>query len=120
VILPKQRLFILINWSVLVDYQSAATLSRPRRVRGNSIHVSGIRHTYNYSYVPPQTVIPTCPLDRPLRCGKSNRNTLFSLDMLTYTYERQDIIQIALKKLPGGRGSAVKKKFVRFGPPFTC
>jgi hypothetical protein len=25
---------------------------------------------------------------------------LFSLGMLTYTYERQDIIQIALKRLP--------------------
>jgi hypothetical protein len=37
--------------------------------------------------------------------------------MLTYTYERQDIIQIALKKLL--RGSAVKKRFVRFSPPFT-
>jgi hypothetical protein len=35
-----------------------------------------------------------------------NQNTLFSLGMLTYTYERQDIIQIALKRLPGG-GSAV-------------
>jgi hypothetical protein len=29
------------------------------------------------------------------------QNTLFSLGMLTYTYERQDIIQIALKSLPG-------------------
>jgi hypothetical protein len=47
--------------------------------------------------------------------GKSrikNQNTLFSLlGMLTYTYERQDIIQIALKRLPeGGGGSALKKK----------
>jgi hypothetical protein len=32
------------------------------------------------------------------------QNTLFSLGMLTYTYERQDIIQIALKRLPGGGG----------------
>jgi hypothetical protein len=31
-------------------------------------------------------------------------NTLFSLGNLTYTYERQDIIQIALKRLPGGGG----------------
>jgi hypothetical protein len=30
----------------------------------------------------------------------------------TYTYERQDIIQIALKRLPGGRERR-KKKFVR-------
>jgi hypothetical protein len=29
---------------------------------------------------------------------------LFSLGMFTYTYERQDIIQIALKRLPGGGG----------------
>jgi hypothetical protein len=29
-----------------------------------------------------------------------NQNTLFSLGMVTY--ERQDIIQIALKRLPGG------------------
>jgi hypothetical protein len=29
--------------------------------------------------------------------------------MLTYTYERQDIIQIALKRLPGGGESGVKK-----------
>jgi hypothetical protein len=28
------------------------------------------------------------------------KNTLFSLGMFTYTYERQDIIQIALKRLP--------------------
>jgi hypothetical protein len=32
------------------------------------------------------------------------QNNLFSLGMLTYTYERQDIIQIALKRLPGGGG----------------
>jgi hypothetical protein len=30
--------------------------------------------------------------------------SLFSLGMFTYTYERQDIIQIALKTLPGGGG----------------
>jgi hypothetical protein len=28
--------------------------------------------------------------------------TLFSLGMFTYTYERHDIIQIALKRLPEG------------------
>jgi hypothetical protein len=33
-----------------------------------------------------------------------NQNTLFSLGMLTYTYDRQEIIQIALKRLPGGGG----------------
>jgi hypothetical protein len=38
--------------------------------------------------------------------------TLFSLGMVTYSYERQDIIQFALKRLPGY--SAVKKNFVRF------
>jgi hypothetical protein len=32
------------------------------------------------------------------------QNTLFSLGMLTNTYELQDIIQIALKRLPGGGG----------------
>jgi hypothetical protein len=32
------------------------------------------------------------------------QNTLFSLGMFTYTYEHQDIIQIALKRLPGGGG----------------
>jgi hypothetical protein len=42
--------------------------------------------------------------------------SLFSLGMFTYTYERQDIIQIGFKRVPGG-GSAVKKRFV---PPFTC
>jgi hypothetical protein len=30
-----------------------------------------------------------------------SQNTLFSLGMFTYTYERQDIIQIPLKRLPG-------------------
>jgi hypothetical protein len=30
--------------------------------------------------------------------------SLFSLGMFTYTYERQDMIQIALKRLPGGAG----------------
>jgi hypothetical protein len=39
--------------------------------------------------------------------------------MFTYTYERQDIIQIALKRLPGG-GERRKKRFVRISPPFTC
>jgi hypothetical protein len=38
--------------------------------------------------------------------GQERRNqsqySLFSLGMFTYTYERQDIIQIALKILPGG------------------
>jgi hypothetical protein len=40
---------------------------------------------------------------------KSIKNTLFSLGMLAYTYERQDIIQIALKRLPGVGERAVKK-----------
>jgi hypothetical protein len=35
--------------------------------------------------------------------------SLFSLGMFTYTYERQDIIQIALKRLPGGRERRKKK-----------
>jgi hypothetical protein len=30
------------------------------------------------------------------------KNTLFNLGMVTYSYERQDIIQYALKRLPGG------------------
>jgi hypothetical protein len=38
------------------------------------------------------------------------KNTLFNLVMFTYTYERQDIIQIALKRLPGG-GERRKKRF---------
>jgi hypothetical protein len=29
------------------------------------------------------------------------KNTLISLGMFTYTYERQGMIQIALKRLPG-------------------
>jgi hypothetical protein len=37
--------------------------------------------------------------------------SLFSLGMLTYTFKRQDITQIALERLPGeGGGNAVKKK----------
>jgi hypothetical protein len=43
--------------------------------------------------------------------------SLFSLGMFTYTSERQDIIQIALKRLPGG-GERRKISFVRFSPPF--
>jgi hypothetical protein len=36
--------------------------------------------------------------------------SLFSLGMLTYTFKRQDITQIALERLPGeGGGSAVKE-----------
>jgi hypothetical protein len=31
-----------------------------------------------------------------------DKNTLFNLGMVTYSYERQDIIQFALKRLPGG------------------
>jgi hypothetical protein len=30
------------------------------------------------------------------------KNTLFNLGMVTYSYERQDLIQFALKRLPGG------------------
>jgi hypothetical protein len=30
------------------------------------------------------------------------KNTLFNLGMVTYSYECQDIIQFALKRLPGG------------------
>jgi hypothetical protein len=30
------------------------------------------------------------------------KNTLFSLSMVTFSYERQDIIQFALKRLLGG------------------
>jgi hypothetical protein len=33
--------------------------------------------------------------------------------MFTYTYERQDIIQIVLKRLPGGKENR-KKRFVGF------
>jgi hypothetical protein len=47
------------------------------------------------------------------------QNSLFSLCMLTYTYELQDIIQLALKRLPG-EGEFSKKRFVRFSPLFTC
>jgi hypothetical protein len=36
------------------------------------------------------------------------KNTSFGLVMFTYTYERQVIIQIALKRLPGG-GECQKK-----------
>jgi hypothetical protein len=35
--------------------------------------------------------------------------------MFTYTYERQDIIQIALKRLPGGGEIAVKKGLILSG-----
>jgi hypothetical protein len=45
----------------------------------------------------------------PLREFKF-KNTLFSLGMFTYTYERQDIIQIALKRVPREGLCAVKKK----------
>jgi hypothetical protein len=33
-----------------------------------------------------------------------SQNSLLSLGMFTYTYERQDIIQITLKRLPGVGG----------------
>jgi hypothetical protein len=39
-------------------------------------------------------------------------NNLFSLGMVTYFYENQDIIQIPLKRLPGG-WKCRKKKLVR-------
>jgi hypothetical protein len=45
-----------------------------------------------------------------------NQNTLFCLGIFTYTYECQDIIQIALKRLPAGRKR--RKKAVRFSPTF--
>jgi hypothetical protein len=44
--------------------------------------------------------------------SSQSQYSLFSLGMFTYTYvyERQDIIQIALKRLPGG-GESRKKKY---------
>jgi hypothetical protein len=35
---------------------------------------------------------------------------------MTYSYESQDIIQFALKRLPGGK--CRKKRFVRFSSPY--
>jgi hypothetical protein len=40
-----------------------------------------------------------------VKVKSQSQYSLFSLGMFTYTYEHQDIIQIALKRLPG----AVKK-----------
>jgi hypothetical protein len=49
------------------------------------------------------------------------KNSLLSLGMLTYTCERPNIIQIALKGLSGGAERRCRKKnFVRFSPLFTC
>jgi hypothetical protein len=43
--------------------------------------------------------------------SSQSQHSLFSLGMFTYTYERQDIIQIALKRLPRkGWGERRKKK----------
>jgi hypothetical protein len=36
--------------------------------------------------------------------SSQSQYSLFILGMFTYTYERQDIIQIALKRLPGRGG----------------
>jgi hypothetical protein len=55
---------------------------------------------------------------------KSKSKILYSVNwiwtipkgMVTYSYERQDIIQFALKRLTG----KAKKSFVRLSPPFTC
>jgi hypothetical protein len=44
--------------------------------------------------------------------NQSIKNSLISLDMFTYTCERPNIIQFALKGLPG-RGKCRKKNFVR-------
>jgi hypothetical protein len=41
-----------------------------------------------------------------IQSQSQSQYSLFSLGMFTYTYERQDIIQIALKRLPGGPGGA--------------
>jgi hypothetical protein len=54
----------------------------------------------------PLKVIKGIFLPLPLKLypskGIKNQSALFILGMLTYTYERQDIIQNALKRLPGG------------------
>jgi calcineurin-like phosphoesterase family protein len=53
--------------------------------------------------VTPETECDETPMGLPpaLSAVFKNQNTLFSLGMLTYTYERQDIIQIVLERLPG-------------------
>jgi hypothetical protein len=40
--------------------------------------------------------------NKPKETCSQSQYSLFSLGMFTYTYERQDIIQIALKRLPRG------------------
>jgi hypothetical protein len=40
-----------------------------------------------------------------IQSQSQSQYSLFSLGMFIYTYERQDIIQIALKRLPGGGGA---------------
>jgi hypothetical protein len=50
----------------------------------------------------------TLPPWLPPRVSQS-QYSLFSLCMFTYTYERQDMMQIALKRLPNGGGGAQKK-----------
>jgi hypothetical protein len=44
-----------------------------------------------------------------LQSQSQSQYSLFSLGMFKYTFERQDIIQIALKRLQGG-GESRKKK----------
>jgi hypothetical protein len=52
----------------------------------------------------------------PISSQSQSQYSLFSLGMVTYTNERQDIIQIALKRLPGGGGSVVKKRLQESNP----
>jgi hypothetical protein len=42
------------------------------------------------------------PRDHVSQSRSQSQNTLFNLGMVTNSYERQDIIQFALKRLPGG------------------
>jgi hypothetical protein len=53
-------------------------------------------------------------------CNQSqSQNTLFSLGVVTYSYERQDIIQFALKRHRGGKTAVEKKSQIPSSPPFT-
>jgi hypothetical protein len=58
---------------------------------------------FNIIYYPIKYLIPNGVSSHSFQ--SQSQYSLFSLGMFTYTYERQDIIQIALKRLPEGGGA---------------
>jgi hypothetical protein len=116
ILASKYRYFITLEWYFLRDAVIVEELdgSMGHCDRGSKATLTKIGHRmgdqkcyYLYLlYVTLSRFGTGCICNR---YRSQSQYSLFSLVMFTYKYERQDIIQIALKRLPGG-GERLKKK----------